>query len=82
MGELYYSSEVYEKVAHETPPFVCFYTMVDILPDFSVEFVINYFFPEDYGALCSFPLLNFFCYRCFLVSLQDCKECTHSLKYE
>ena len=74
MGELYYSSEVYEKVAHETPPFVCFYTMVDVLPDFSVEFVINYFFPEDYGALCSFPLLNFFCYRCFLVSLQDCKE--------
>ena len=74
MGELYYSSEVYEKVAHETPPFVCFYTMVDVLPDFSVEFVINYFFPEDHGALCSFPLLNFFCYRCFLVSLQDCKE--------
>ena len=63
-------------------PFVCFYTMVDVLPDFSVEFVINYFFPEDYGALCSFPLLNFFCYRCFLVSLQDCKECMHSLKYE
>ena len=41
MGELYYSSEVYEKVAHETPSFVCFYTMVDVLPDFSVEFVIN-----------------------------------------
>ena len=41
MGELYYFSEVYEKVAHETPSFVCFYTMVDVLPDFSVEFVIN-----------------------------------------
>ena len=41
MGKLYYFSEVYEKVAHETPSFVCFYTMVDVLPDFSVEFVIN-----------------------------------------
>ena len=58
MGELYYSSEVYEKVAHETPFFVCFYTMVDVLPDFSVEFVINYFFSEDYGALCAVCLCS------------------------
>ena len=41
-----------------------------------------FFFWRLWCIVCSFPLFNFFCYRCFLVSLSDCKECMHSLKYE